>query len=298
MNHAMAYDSARGVAVLFGGQDGGNLLNDTWEWDGMNWMFRPTAVAPSARDNHRMAYDSARGVTVLFGGFDGAASGQTWEWDGANWRMRIPAPSPPPQEAHAMAYDSARRMTVFFGGGQTWEWVGPNATIAKQPVAQSVVAGQAAAFSITATSAFPLFYQWFKDGDPLADGGAVSGSAGDTLTISPAAGLDAGLYECRVANGCGIARSSAALLSVDVCTAIDATSDCNGNGILDSCDIAADASLDSNGNGMIDSCEVVPAGGGGGSASCGTCGGGAATMMPMTLFALLGISLIRSRRKS
>jgi hypothetical protein len=36
LNHAMAYDSAHGQVVLFGGQAylNGAVLNDTWAWDG------------------------------------------------------------------------------------------------------------------------------------------------------------------------------------------------------------------------------------------------------------------------
>ena len=30
----MVYDSRRNRVVLFGGNDGGNMLGDTWEWDG------------------------------------------------------------------------------------------------------------------------------------------------------------------------------------------------------------------------------------------------------------------------
>jgi hypothetical protein len=33
-SHAIAYDSARGVTVLFGGFDGRNSIADTWEYDG------------------------------------------------------------------------------------------------------------------------------------------------------------------------------------------------------------------------------------------------------------------------
>ena len=35
--HAMAYDVARGQVVLFGGWDG-SCRNDTWVWDGTNWV--------------------------------------------------------------------------------------------------------------------------------------------------------------------------------------------------------------------------------------------------------------------
>jgi hypothetical protein len=87
----MAFDEARSVSVLFGGHHGprppdGNLLKDTWEWDGSVWTERTTSTAPAPRSAHGMAYDSARAVTVLFGGNGGSAPlGDTWEWDGATW---------------------------------------------------------------------------------------------------------------------------------------------------------------------------------------------------------------------
>lgn len=39
--HTMAYDQARGVVVIFGGMNSdGDLLNDTWEYDGTTWSQR------------------------------------------------------------------------------------------------------------------------------------------------------------------------------------------------------------------------------------------------------------------
>ena len=71
LGHALAYDSKRGVTVLFGGWSDNRLVHPpaTWEWDGQTWTLRATS-GPSARVSHTMAYDSARGVTVLFGGGD------------------------------------------------------------------------------------------------------------------------------------------------------------------------------------------------------------------------------------
>jgi hypothetical protein len=80
-DHALAYDAARQVVVLFGGWTGA-VAGDTWEFDGGSWSFRSPAPAPSARDSHGMAFDSLRGVTVLFGGLDVARSAETWEWTG------------------------------------------------------------------------------------------------------------------------------------------------------------------------------------------------------------------------
>jgi hypothetical protein len=134
-NHAMAYDAARGVTVLFGGyrETSPRYNGETWEWDGTAWTQRIVS-GPLERYGHSMAYDSARGVTVLFGGLTSQwMSDETWEWDGATWTQRT-VTGPSPRELHAMAYDSAHGVTVLFGGytftpgetynGETWEWNG------------------------------------------------------------------------------------------------------------------------------------------------------------------------------
>ncbi len=134
--HALAYDSARGRVVLFGGWDGNRLLNDIWEWSGTAWtnVTPRQGASPSPREDHAMVYDSARGRVVLFGGFGELSAGDTWEWNGTNWIDVTPArsASPPPRSEHAMAYDSARGRVVLFGGldknssklADTWEWDG------------------------------------------------------------------------------------------------------------------------------------------------------------------------------
>ena len=126
--HAMAYDSQRGVTVLFGGYDANfNDLSDTWEWNGTTWTQVAT-TGPTARRQHTMAYDSQRGVSVVFGGFTGFFNplGDTWEWDGTSW-TQVASTGPSARNGHAMAYDSQRGRTVLFGGeglGDTWEWNG------------------------------------------------------------------------------------------------------------------------------------------------------------------------------
>lgn len=131
----MAYDSARGVTVLFGGAsaNGSTMLNDTWEWDGSQWTERVTAVRPPAQRQHAMAYDAARRAVVLLCGVDGQSAriGQTWEWDGTTWSPRHTLPSNQERYGVAMAYDSLRQRVIRFGGGgaggywnQTHAWTG------------------------------------------------------------------------------------------------------------------------------------------------------------------------------
>ena len=136
----MAYDSARGVTVLFGGYTFGppaQYLHDTWEWNGSAWtQVNLTGTSPGGRSNFALAYDSTRGVTVLFGG----GSSDTWEWNGSTWtEVNLTGTSPNPRYGNAMAFDSTRGVTVLFGGDyirvvisgngsvyyqDTWEWNG------------------------------------------------------------------------------------------------------------------------------------------------------------------------------
>lgn len=132
---AAAYDSVRGVTVVFGGRIGSTYLNDTWEWDGAMWTERTTS-GPSSRFGHAMAFDAARGVVVLFGGDAHIDPGaETWEWDGETWiRRNVSGPSG--RWGHMMAYDYSRNVTVLYGGSRnpsssggnalrdTWEWDG------------------------------------------------------------------------------------------------------------------------------------------------------------------------------
>ena len=73
--HAMAYDVARRVAVLFGGWDGQTEFADTWAWDGDRWIEQAPESAPPPRFEHALAYDAGREVTVLFGGGDEGGRG-------------------------------------------------------------------------------------------------------------------------------------------------------------------------------------------------------------------------------
>ncbi len=83
---AMAYDSVRGRAVLFGGISGNypafTVYNDTWEWDGTQWSQQQPAHTPGQRSGASMVYDSDRHRIVLFGGSDSSGNpiGETWEY--------------------------------------------------------------------------------------------------------------------------------------------------------------------------------------------------------------------------
>src|SRR6202453_2046004 len=55
IEHAMAYDSAHGQVVLFGGFNRTGFPNDTWLWDGSNWTEASPQTVPPGRDDSAMA---------------------------------------------------------------------------------------------------------------------------------------------------------------------------------------------------------------------------------------------------
>jgi hypothetical protein len=115
----LAYDSARQVVVLFGGRKADNSgdLNDTWEWNGADWLERSPQHVPPARTAAAMAYDAKRRRTVLMGGhaWSGSTLSDTWVWDGRDWES---APYSPVRfaEGASAAYDAAAERVVLFGG--------------------------------------------------------------------------------------------------------------------------------------------------------------------------------------
>lgn len=121
-SQAMAYDSRRGVTVMFGGltPDNSTRNRETWEWNGSVWSLRST-IGPSARSGAAMAYDPTRGVCVLFGGSDNhkTYAQDTWEWDGVTWTPRVVANPPLQRIPGGMVYDSSAGKIVMHGG-----WVG------------------------------------------------------------------------------------------------------------------------------------------------------------------------------
>jgi Immunoglobulin domain len=84
----------------------------------------------------------------------------------------------------------------------------PSITI--QPANQTVIAGQAATFSVTASGAAPLSYQWQNDGLP------VSGAISSTYVIATTTTSESGSrFTVVVSNGAGSTTSATATVTVD-----------------------------------------------------------------------------------
>ena len=94
-------------------------------------------------------------------------------------------------------------------------FVNPATEITQQPVSQEdIVAGTDVTFSVEATGAGTLTYQWRKDETPLADGGNISGATTSELTITAVSNADAGAYDCVVTGDCGDVTSEDGVLSI------------------------------------------------------------------------------------
>jgi hypothetical protein len=140
---SMAYDSVRGVTVMFGGCpstncNSGPYFNDVWEWNGAYWTQGTPMGSPVARSGASMTYDSVRQVTLMFGG--GINSNITdyndlWSWNGTTWINLVPNGSPtapPVRNSAGLVFDSNRGVSVLFAGNirgdsmldDTWEWNG------------------------------------------------------------------------------------------------------------------------------------------------------------------------------
>lgn len=226
----VAYDSVRQVVVLFGGA-GAGTFTDTWEWNGVAWSQRATSGPPAAT-YQAMTFDRTRGVTVLNAGRGTPAvpSGDVWEWNGASWTRRV-ADGPPARYAHGMAYDEARQEVVLFGGlidggtggvssnrGDTWVLTADELGVSA-PASYATCLGGRATFSVTAYSTEAPVFSWrrgdivLSDG-PTGTGSVVSGAATATLTITHVGDSDVGVYGCVLTNGCGIATSPGAALTI------------------------------------------------------------------------------------
>ncbi len=89
------------------------------------------------------------------------------------------------------------------------------ATVAPQPQPAEGCPGSNLQFSTVGTGGEPISYQWFKDDNILVDGGGISGSSTNTLSIDGVVDPnDEGAYYCEITNECGTLLSDSVSLTV------------------------------------------------------------------------------------
>jgi len=131
----MTYDDFRRQLVLIGGT---RAVNDTWLWDGSNWIERFPAPSPPVRTGAAIGYlGPPNKQVVLFGGnvqTPPFVVNDTWVWDGSTWTQQFPTTSPSARVQASFVWDAATRQLVLFGGftladprnpiADTWVWDG------------------------------------------------------------------------------------------------------------------------------------------------------------------------------
>jgi hypothetical protein len=111
--------------------------------------------------------------------------------------------------------------------------------ITLQPQDQNVNEGEGVVLAVGIDNAIFFSFQWRKDGSELSDGGRFSGTATQSLVISPVESADEGAYDCVVTallGGLCATASDAATLTVN--PSANCPGDLDGDGDVDLADLA------------------------------------------------------------
>ena len=110
--------------------------------------------------------------------------------------------------------------------GLTWQLAyNPNAvvlsladnagpSIVSQPSSQTVLLGTPASLGVNVSGPGPVIYQWLHNGNPVGNGGTISGANSATLAISGVGFTDAGTYVAYLTNSLGAASTLPITLTV------------------------------------------------------------------------------------
>lgn len=107
----------------------------------------------------------------------------------------------------SVTMSAARSCSANFSIGSP----GAPAVIVTPPVNTTAPYNGIVTFTVAATGAAPLTYQWFNNGNPLANGTNVTGANGSTLTMRQLQGFNAGTVGVEVRNAFGTDRVTVTL---------------------------------------------------------------------------------------
>jgi hypothetical protein len=104
-------------AIMFGGCNENNVLDETWQWDGnlKTWTLLAPAAKPAARTD--FMFSGGNSNCVLFGGLGtNEMFGDTWSFNGTTWTQNTPTTPPSARYGGCLTYDPANNLWVLFGG--------------------------------------------------------------------------------------------------------------------------------------------------------------------------------------
>lgn len=131
--HKLAYlngGAGAETAVMFGGSNMNEVLNETWVWNGSakTWTLAAPVSKPPARIDFMFSGNTT--VCVLFGGKDQARLfADTWTWNGTTWTQNTPTTPPGYRSNAGFCYDVANSEWVMFGGSDTFNTLGETWTL-------------------------------------------------------------------------------------------------------------------------------------------------------------------------
>lgn len=124
----MAYDSARGRHLLFGGYDAGTSFGDTYTFSNatQRWTRQKPAVSPVGRHAAAAAFVAGPvNRVVLHGGlvFPFEVRCDLWSWTGSNWEAieQINGDEGPCLYRHSVAWDGTRLVVTGGHNGNTYD---------------------------------------------------------------------------------------------------------------------------------------------------------------------------------
>jgi len=164
-----AYDAPRRRTVLVGGfpVGGSHALDETWEWDGIDWTQR-VVIGPTVTPSDAGAFDTIANRTIVFGTLRGSAAyGETWSYGPVN-----PASIAPFGAGCAGSAGSAGVPVLRTDGGSL-PWLGDTLALAVEPTSANPLVVLALGFSRTSFGGAALPASL----DPI-------GMAGCTLLVS------------------------------------------------------------------------------------------------------------------
>ena len=184
-NESLTYDAADNEIVLFGGQNSGGYLGDTWVYSASGlWKEIFTSPAPPARAGAAMVYDSEDRYVVLFGGRNaGGALNDTWTFAGGVWTELAPPTAPPARYGASIvdcpylstAATGQPELVLLVGGtngsaffGDSWAFLGGQWTEIPTPTPTFVPFAFGGMFN-DVDDQHPTFFGGLTAGGPLGE---------------------------------------------------------------------------------------------------------------------------------
>jgi hypothetical protein len=215
--HSMAFDVARARMVLVAHEElsspGGTA---TWEREPSGWVRKNFGEAPNSSEISGLAYDPVRARIV----FVKTVASQTiepasiWAYDGptSSWHVVSSEGLDLSANQPSLTFDHAGGQLVYFGGSvgigktdKTWlarSDVRSGPTVTDVGTRQRYFSLYDPPIVLTVGSTTPATIRWRRDGVPLSDGIAFSGTSTTQLTINPREAT-CGSYDAVVTDDCG-----------------------------------------------------------------------------------------------